>query len=82
MGLKNEVGAAYRYGRRSSPPQHCGHDQHHDQASMSEDVCMTISISGRGFLGLPQKGISIKTSHLGVLSEPSAIHHRRVSKKR
>ena len=29
--------------------------------------------SGRGFLGLPQKGISVMTEHF-VSSEPSAIH--------
>lgn len=32
-------------------------------------------ISGRGFLGLPQNGISIKTRTILELSEPSAIHH-------
>jgi len=33
-------------------------------------------ISGRGFLGLPQWGISIKASSLEALSEPSAIHQK------
>jgi len=39
------------------------------------DADNVTEISGRGFLGLPQNGISIKTRTILELSEPSAIHH-------
>jgi hypothetical protein len=46
-------------------------------AESDEDHEDSRLFSGRGFLGLPQKGMSIKTRHVFVLSEPSAIHHMR-----
>jgi hypothetical protein len=44
------------------------------RATDTNNKSMETVISGRGFLGLPQRGISVHV----LKSEPSAIHHLNV----
>jgi hypothetical protein len=48
---------------------------------LMNDQSMYKCLSGRGFLGLPQKGVSIKTELLCSRRSPVPLHHRGAVRK-